>query len=1511
MTFKILNSLFYKSRHFQDLCRKKNTPRGQISLVIIFITAIIFIFFAVVLNLARVSQIKNVTTMAANGSAAYMASQYAGYAEQLYQHELGGDDDDGAGDDLTICGPNPRVVARIGAIILAVALAAAAQGHLGMFLLKVVGKIGTDTFLLVAGALAISLQREITVVTPKYIDLLNKQLALLSSPQTQVVERGIQFALQEAVSDTKLVSDIHDIDQDGRFELSGEAVGRFSHFYSQRVSEFINVRVAQSTVENFLRRLEMFLYGESRQYSKPNDPPRGEAFWDDILGSCLDKRGYPLLPDCSKYPRICLPDYCPDPPLCFPNYYCLYVWPRYLNGNKIYDQFVSRLGDSPYLSQVYNFCCLPDGTGPWGEPKVRPACCDKNPPSDPADPYCGTATTCPPDNTTTSIPTDIVYTFDPYFDNDCNTIDDTMFGQPLDKQCINSFTSLRELLGRDDEDRFRRTWPPRDQFALQAKDPLKDYRKADSVGPLFPSLWDVSNNISLGEKNCFWCDSCDLQPGVVRDDKSRDCREFCDPEQVGDPLYLRGIKLAGACTGFDCCAYFDKADPVLSKNQFKLDTVRNIDAVTDMNIIKKNNADKHRCYDCKSYISQCNGARPIGWWKDGSDQYCSPAWPYYVNCPGKHCPDSCGLGPDGPTDPCKFSPTDPTCNPDDVCFMNSDATKDRWREDQVDEIVNASDRFISWANSLLSKDIGLLTLDFIQWFPEAWLWVTPDRYDGSAPLEIAGRHAGILGRWMDFMGDPNPNPPPALAVDDWQDSLNDWLSQDTQATADDKTYCFPKESCVKDPNYATYPDPNCGEINNTVVTSFDPSFDPSKVEKRDHASITEVNECLSEYYQKILPAYRDQLEDCWNYCTTHNPPADTIDPEIVNPFTVNATDNSFTITWNTSEPTNARIEYWTGSSPHITTPLDPYYRISHSVTITGLLPTTNYEFIVLGSDMSQKTLSNPGPYSFPTEPGYGLSADRRDYNIGETITVTWAASSGATASDWVGLYEAGGSILLDHQIPSGFSGDLFFSTAGRPQKNYEFRYYKSGATLAVTSPSFWILNPADTTPPVVTNLTEIFLTPDQALITWTTDEPATSEVTYWEANSGVPQIAPPDMTLVTDHVLVLDSLKPLIVYNYEVTSANKFGIKPPPGTYTGILRPVEVSYCPSPPAKKMTDPVTQCQPTDPYVADVLDRLEKTRNAIEKFQVRYNFLDNLLTNVNNIVGALSTHAQRIFDFINSDEVRKLKEEFEVVRDPWEEQSLPAVVIYAWQSDPPKGKTKGYWHFVRVDTMAPGRCENNCGRIDSVKNPAGSDPSFPYLLAYSKSGGTENCTSLGDSFNTFTDGSINTVCNENQLGGDGTGEFDDASDCFQGGTVKVRVIRYDEEKDSNLFTFANNIPIWDFISYHPLRGGAKDLIRQMEDPLSPHYCNLADGKLTVGYDDARDPVQTRAGAFMLNQPSLQPGCWVIANKILERGTMSYSCAQYYFHPRDKARGVRGGFGIKFVKCDEPFIKRSLSR
>ena len=78
--------------------------------------------------------------------------------------------------------------------------------------------------------------------------------------------------------------------------------------------------------------------------------------------------------------------------------------------------------------------------------------------------------------------------------------------------------------------------------------------------------------------------------------------------------------------------------------------------------------------------------------------------------------------------------------------------------------------------------------------------------------------------------------------------------------------------------------------------------------------------------------------------------------------------------------------------------------------------------------------------------------------------------------------------------------------------------------------------PADTTPPVISAVSVSDVTSDGATISWTTDEPGTSQVEYWPGS-----LSALDTTLVTNHSVTLTNLIPETNYRYRTMSMDADG----------------------------------------------------------------------------------------------------------------------------------------------------------------------------------------------------------------------------------------------------------------------------------------------------------------------------------------------------------------------------------
>jgi hypothetical protein len=158
-----------------------------------------------------------------------------------------------------------------------------------------------------------------------------------------------------------------------------------------------------------------------------------------------------------------------------------------------------------------------------------------------------------------------------------------------------------------------------------------------------------------------------------------------------------------------------------------------------------------------------------------------------------------------------------------------------------------------------------------------------------------------------------------------------------------------------------------------------------------------------------------------------------------------------------------------------------------------------------------------------------------------TATITWTTNDPSTSQVEYGetpIY--GATTSLQTGLITNHSVTL---TNLNPETTYHFRVKsKDSAANEATSGdrTFTTLALPDTTPPVISGVAVSEVTESSAIITWTTDEPATSQVEYGETTSyGL--VTALDVSLVTNHSITLDGLNTDTTYHFRVKSKDASG----------------------------------------------------------------------------------------------------------------------------------------------------------------------------------------------------------------------------------------------------------------------------------------------------------------------------------------------------------------------------------
>jgi hypothetical protein len=147
-------------------------------------------------------------------------------------------------------------------------------------------------------------------------------------------------------------------------------------------------------------------------------------------------------------------------------------------------------------------------------------------------------------------------------------------------------------------------------------------------------------------------------------------------------------------------------------------------------------------------------------------------------------------------------------------------------------------------------------------------------------------------------------------------------------------------------------------------------------------------------------------------------------------------------------------------------------------------------------------------------------------------TLTFAVNQAATANGLQGMLpmsSADGSSLTS--ITRGGS-NVSFTTATIKGVSY--------ALFDAAGGNYTAIYPPDTTPPVISGLSATATTSGNATVSWTTDEPSTSNVNFGTASNAL-NVNAGNTTLVRSHVVTLQGLTPGTTYFYRVSSVDRAG----------------------------------------------------------------------------------------------------------------------------------------------------------------------------------------------------------------------------------------------------------------------------------------------------------------------------------------------------------------------------------
>jgi hypothetical protein len=280
--------------------------------------------------------------------------------------------------------------------------------------------------------------------------------------------------------------------------------------------------------------------------------------------------------------------------------------------------------------------------------------------------------------------------------------------------------------------------------------------------------------------------------------------------------------------------------------------------------------------------------------------------------------------------------------------------------------------------------------------------------------------------------------------------------------------------------------------------------------------------------------------------TFTTPGASINGPNITAVAASSVTATSAVITWTTAQPATSLVNYGVSTSYGGSSALNSALTTAHSVALTGLAPNTLYNFDVVSANSSAAS-STSANLTFTT-PATSAAAPHVGYVAswgisGSSATVSWSTDVPANTQLAYATTPALGqlspiqtALTASHGVVlTGLtSGTTYYFVAQSTGVNGATGYSATGSFTTTGTP------PAAGAP-VLSAITATNITSTAVTITWTTDQPSNSEVSYG-LTAAYGSVAGPDASLVTSHSITLTGLTAGATYNFDVVSSNAAGL---------------------------------------------------------------------------------------------------------------------------------------------------------------------------------------------------------------------------------------------------------------------------------------------------------------------------------------------------------------------------------
>ncbi|RJQ14334.1 hypothetical protein C4553_01310 [Candidatus Parcubacteria bacterium] len=251
--------------------------------------------------------------------------------------------------------------------------------------------------------------------------------------------------------------------------------------------------------------------------------------------------------------------------------------------------------------------------------------------------------------------------------------------------------------------------------------------------------------------------------------------------------------------------------------------------------------------------------------------------------------------------------------------------------------------------------------------------------------------------------------------------------------------------------------------------------------------------------------------------------------------------SSAVIKWSTNELSDSRVMYGTSTSYGLVSENGAFV-FTHSLSLSGLQPSTTYHYRVISNDKSGNTATS-SDHTFTTTSA--ATSDTTAPVISSVVvsavgtssaTISWFTNEPATSrvnygtTSLYGLFAVKDILATSHSITlNGLQASTSY--------HFQARSVDGSGNIAISSDGVFITSGLpDTTAPVISGISVSAVSTSSATINWTTNEPADSWVEFGTSSSY--GLGSSTSALVTNHSIGLSGLFENTMYHFRISSAD-------------------------------------------------------------------------------------------------------------------------------------------------------------------------------------------------------------------------------------------------------------------------------------------------------------------------------------------------------------------------------------